>query len=495
MSAASTRIKKSVIIVDADMVIPSELELIPSGNAGSKTTIYATESDDIELYLPSQAGNIASETYVDTSVADLATQISPPAVITPSAGGTTVIDNTSANVQIISGTDTQTVRLDFTEEGKSVLIVNRSSETITVEYMPAFGYTTLTTIRPEESIRAQFIGYLPFNRNYNIERIEANSRLSTWNAVTKNGGTTVLSWFDENPVYNCSGVLAHTMTLPEAAQPMPESNYGYGSEIYIYNNDSAGNITVNSAEFGTPVATIYPNEALKFSINLLDGWVIETVDLDFTSAGNSFMRGFRNGDYLTGRNGSSLLLPSRALLSASNTSFLKTPANSANANYGGSFTFSASGITDNTNVSIAIPNAGGTMVLQDAPFSTTMTYGLTSGSVTYGTYHLSNWIRHGNMVTIEVRMDITAISSPVNTALTIGTLPVTAWSSNNDVPVWVACQAHNCTITGQLFAKISRLGTTIQLYSVNNGVTTAISAASFLQANSQIGFQMTYRVD
>lgn len=503
-----------------------EIVILPSGTTGTKTTIQSSQTSDIILNLPSTSGTIVNDgdvaalvagssaiTTLQSNVSTLQsndtttnTSITTLNAVTNgntnyiSAQATIVIDpsiSTTTRTHTFWAMSVTSVNIRYLATGHELFLINETNGDIAVtyDYSTPSSNQALTTLRQYECLRIT-----GKSTNYQVE-LERTFKYRGSTAVVTSGGTSTLTWLDSgSQYYNVSGT-GGTILLPSLTQYVgtaQEYDTYLGKEVII-RNLASGNLIVRDSGNISTYRTIKPNESYTSFKAGLNGWMITGLQ-GAESASNTAT--YRNGYIPSGLAGSNINLPAAVIAQSTNLYLLKNAANSANSNYGGYVQLNASAITDNTSVSLNLPNTSGKMLVSGecSTNGSPSSFTLTSGSVTYNsgatqTVYDSKYISGSKIeVTAHVTIKLSAISSPVNTALSIPTYinPTTALAG---IKPSVAVRCNNVTVTGQVFAHVEYGTNAFILTAVNNGTETAISAASFLQANSELNFSITYVAD
>lgn len=99
MAFKITEILKGLLIKEENSTNPKQVEILPGGTAGTKTTIQASQTGNVTITLPNSSDTLATQSYVTSSSGAVNDLLDDHIADTTAAHAASAISTTSSNVQ------------------------------------------------------------------------------------------------------------------------------------------------------------------------------------------------------------------------------------------------------------------------------------------------------------------------------------------------------------------------------------------------------------
>lgn len=286
MAFSLTKILKGLRVQQEGTLTPKAIEIVPGGTGGFTTTITSSQASDVTLTLPSSTGNIATESYVATSVADRQPRTYST---TPTAAGTTTLTSSSTYYQFFTGTLTQTVQLPNTTtmvNGYGFEIVNTSTGILTVN---SDGSLLVTTVLPGNSAKIlvinsaadsntswSVISYAGSGANFQTDTFSGDGSTTAFvltnSPATENNTFVFLSGvYQQKNTYSLLGSTITFSTAPSAGTNNVEINYGTAVAVENGFKSGYGAVVGSAAQVSQNIATHTSIQAVNDDVSVVAG--------------------------------------------------------------------------------------------------------------------------------------------------------------------------------------------------------------------------------
>lgn len=255
--------------LSVDGVFQDEFDLDSDPPSASDVGAYTTSETDAAIAAAIAAGSFATKDADNNITADVFINNTDT---TATAAGTTTLTIANKQVQVFTGSTTQTVKLPTTsvKAGQFYVIVNQSSGTLTVQ---SSGSNTLCTVTAgrvglffaQQDTPTAFAHWVPLvpsmsatasttaMRDLNANIFAANHQIFPLSVTTAAGTTTM--------TVASSGIMVFTGSTTQTLT-LPTTSITAGWPVLVINN-SSGAVTVNSSGANL-VATLAGGESRLF---------------------------------------------------------------------------------------------------------------------------------------------------------------------------------------------------------------------------------------